>query len=556
MRHRKDSNKLPKIREFPPGQWTIKAIGQVHRDPDIPTEPIIDVLIESADNKQNIIEIGVGQLPVLKLGTQWLNGRLLPAITNNLKTFSLNDVLISKQTVEYVQMYEQFDTGKFLIPPYLWKLNPKFGGARCLAINFLGNTYGIILPLAEIARFYYCSSTDLAHSAFLGDYRESHIDRVINPDKSGFDESIDRAIIHLRQKYADNDAWTVARIFNSDTALKGVRRIHSSLVRRSVNSEPSFFNCDVPFQGTTNWKVRGFYIPDPDYPRYIVLQLLNCSHPFPFSEVQADRDNNANKANLETDIANEDKKGYARPKHLDSLSDTSVANKELNSNVEADKSSMVFNIEIPAEQFGFLEGKEIIKPEDKAFNEYKSVPSPFMAVIGDKLGTGQGDYSKDSTNQRAKINRTIGVGSDLDMLLEAVELLKAQGIAADIRINSVLPLAESERRRQWGYLDSATKTRRQYVAVSIIHNNQYFCWIEFEQRYKGERSVGLLRSTEEMYISDGLLHEILRNLSRLKGVWDGEMGSATDNTCVLVEKVKHTWHTPESLSQVIKNRIN
>lgn len=556
MRYRKDSNKLPRIREFPSGRWTIKALGEVQRNPDVPTEPIVDVLLESKESAQKIIEVGAGQFPVLKHGSQWKDGNLLPYLDNRITTFFLNDVSINRQTVEYIQMFDQYDTDKYLIPKYAWKLHPKVAGAKCLAIDYRGNKHGIIIPLAEIARFYYCSSTDLAHSTFLGDYRESHINRVVNPDKCGFDESNDRAIIHLRQKYAYNDAWTIARILNSDTALRGVQKIHSSLVKRSVNSEPRFFNCDVPFQGKTNWKARGFYVNDSYGPRYIVLQLLKCFHPFPFSEVQANRDNNANKANPETDIAYEDKKDYGRPKHLDSSSDMKGTNKELNSQVETDKNSMVFNIEVPAEQFGFLEGKEIIRPEDKAFNEYKSMPSPTKAIIGDKLGTGQGDFSSSSTNQRAKINRKTGVGSDLDMLLEAVRLLKAQGIAVDVRRKSVLPLAEPERRRQWGYLDSATKIRRRYIAVDIFHKNKYFCWIDFEQRDKEGRAVGLLHHASGMYISDGLLNEILGNLSRLKGVWDGENGRAVGVHDVLLEKVKHTWDTVASLSYVIKNRVN
>lgn len=556
MRYSKDSNKLPRIREFPSGRWTIKALGEVQRNHDVPTEPIVDVLLESEESTQKIIEIGVGQIPVLKYGSQWKDGNFLPQLDNQIETLSLNDVLINRETVEYVKMYEQYDTGKYLIPPYAWKLHSKLAGAKCLAINYRDNKHGIIIPLAEIARFYYCSSTDLAQTAFLGNYRESHINQVVNPEKCGFDESIDRAIIHLRQKFSDNDAWTIARILNSETALKGVRKIHNSLVAKSVNSEQGFFNCDIPFQGMTNWRVRGFYIDDRYCPRYIVLQLLRCSHSFPFSELQVDRDNNANKADPKTDISYEDKKDYERSKYLNSSSDQTNSNKELNSQVETNKNSMVFNIEVPAEQFGFLEDKEIIKPEDKAFNEYKSALAPIKATIGEKLGTGQGDFSISSTNQRAKINRKTGVGSDLDMLVEAVEILKSQGITVGIRIKSVLPLAEPERRRQWGYLHSATKMRRQYIAVDIFHNNMYFCWIDFEQREMEGRAVGLLHHAEGIYINNGLLNQILANLSRLKGIWEGEKGRAVESTQIHFEKVKHTWDTAENLSYLIKNRIN
>lgn len=64
----------PPIREFPKGDWTIIWHGRVTRKPDVPSELLIEVLIRSK-NGDRIIEIGAGQLPLLKLGGNWIDKR-------------------------------------------------------------------------------------------------------------------------------------------------------------------------------------------------------------------------------------------------------------------------------------------------------------------------------------------------------------------------------------------------------------------------------------------------------------------------------------------------
>ncbi len=65
----------PPIREFPKGDWTIIWHGRVTRNPKVPSELLIEVLIRSK-NGDRTIEIGVGQLPLLKIGSNWRDKRL------------------------------------------------------------------------------------------------------------------------------------------------------------------------------------------------------------------------------------------------------------------------------------------------------------------------------------------------------------------------------------------------------------------------------------------------------------------------------------------------
>jgi hypothetical protein len=116
-----------------------------------------------------------------------------------------------------------------------------------------------------------------------------------------------------------------------------------------------------------------------------------------------------------------------------------------------------------------------------------------------------------------------------------------------------MPLSAPAGRKQWAYLDSSTLTKRRYIAIDITIGSFHYVWIDIEQRRKGECSVGLLKHTEK--IENEALALILRNLSRLKGVWDGKSGSALKCTEIQFERVLHTWDCSGALSKIIKTKI-
>lgn len=280
----------------------------------------------------------------------------------------------------------------------------------------------------------------------------------------------------------------------------------------------------------------------------MVLQLLKCSHPFPFTQLQVDRDNNSTKADSETDIEPEDKTTYNR--NLKKDDENELDGQELNSDTETHKNLPIQNILSQSLQFDFLENKEIIKPENKEYNRYKSPPNKPKGPKADGLGTGQGDYSKDSTNQQAKINRSKGVGADLEMLQEAVDQLSKEGMNIKIRRIDIVPLSEASTRREWAYLEYASRARRSYIAVDIQKNGNHYCWIDIQQRRKGECTVGLLKSNQR--IGDETLDSIMRNLARYKGVWDGDNGSVITGTSLELDRVFHIWNNTLKLSSTIK----
>lgn len=540
----------PPIREFPNGNWTIIWHGRITRNPQVPSDPLIEVGIRSRHGDQTI-EIGVGQLPLLKIGSNWRDKRLTIYEPDQIENFTLPKINITPDSVRIIQAWDKIEAGKYAIPPSIRDIPREFASSSCLAIEYNQDPYGIIIPASEVARFYYCHSTDLAHSAFWGEYSYD-LNDIVNYEKCGFDSELDRAIVHLRQRFSDIDAWTIGRILFDENAKHGVQEIHQSLLRNLDSNKSGFFECAIPFIGTTRWKAKGLQIGTKERPRYLILQLLKCSHPFPFSQLQVDRDNNSTKADSETDMEQEEKKTYDR--NLNRNDEKEIDGQELNSETETHKNLPIQNILSQSAQFDFLENKEIIKPESKEFNRYKSPPNKPKAPEADGLGTGQGDYSQNSTNQQAKINRSKGVGADLEMLQEAVKQLSAEGINIKIRKIDTVPLSEASTKRQWAYLESASKTRRSYIAVDIKHNGNYYCWIDIQQRRKNECTVGLIKNKE--IIGDQTLDTIMKNLARYKGVWDGAKGSVVSGLSLEFERVLHTWNSIDKLESVIIQKIS
>uniref|UniRef100_Q31F41 TnsE C-terminal domain-containing protein n=1 Tax=Hydrogenovibrio crunogenus (strain DSM 25203 / XCL-2) TaxID=317025 RepID=Q31F41_HYDCU len=538
---------VPPIKEFPNGSWTIIWHGKVSRNPNIPSEPLIELHLRSKE-KDEIIEVGVGQLPILTIGAHFLNKRLTTGTPDKIENLILPGINISQENIKVITAWEKIEDGKYAINPNSMKIPFSAASTKCLAINYNDDPFGIVIPTSEIARFYFCQSTDLAHSAFWGEYTHS-LDQIINLEKCGFDEETDRAIVHLRQHFSNDDAWTIGRILNDEIALLGIQEIHNSLLRGIDTDHSGIFSCGIPYVGITRWIAKGIQMGTNEHPRYLITQLIKCSHPFPFTQLQVSRDNDAGQAAPETDKSQNEKKPYNRPNRQKKSNEES---NPLNSESETHKNLPISNILSRSAQFDFIENKEIIKPESKEYNEYKSMPDKPKAPDAKGAGTGQGDYSQNSTNEQAKVKRRNGVGADLSMLTEAVQILKDGGMDIKIRMTSTLPLASSPHRRQWAYLDSGTQTKRNVIAIDIKRNSTHYCWVDIEQRRKGECAVGLLKSDKP--IGDEVLLTILKNLSRLKGIWGGSKGNAVSDFNIYYNRVLHTWDSAPILAKIIETK--
>ena len=521
------------IKEFPnDGRvWRIDWFGAVRKNDNVPTEPTIDVYLRpvSVTDKTSIADfgwlnkericctIGVGQLPVLTIGSLWKNGKLLDYQV--IVPSNLPNVNIAEDSVRLIEAAHKDQTG-YIINKAAFDIGGFKNGlsARCLAIESDGDPYSIIIPVAEVIRFYYAISTNLAKIAFLGSY-ETNFDQIIG-ERCGFDSKTKILIIHLRQWLYDNEGWVLGRILRDKNAQQGFFQIHRSLVKQSVGKyHQPMPETNFPFQGKTDWAARCLSFTSGGKVRTLILELLRCTAPFPFSNLVVIRDNDGRQASPETDLPESNKRPYLRNQGL-----KSGTSKKLHSIEEPVQNMKRMVIDYVKERFGDLWNKELIKPE-KEFCNYRKTDLLFLppSESTTALGTGDGTSGQSKT---APISISINVGKETDIaqkprshsrsealpatfenMMAAVRYLSEnyqdKGVTAKVWSTLYMPLT-SNRSSQWSYLDtSATttnlvKTPRRVLIAELNIDNMLFWLVEFEQRESESLTAAMIYGASSM----------------------------------------------------------
>ena len=562
------------IKEFPnDGRvWRIDWFGAVRKNDNVPTEPTIDVYLRpvSVTDKTSIADfgwlnkericctIGVGQLPVLTIGSLWKNGKLLDYQV--IVPSNLPNVNIAEDSVRLIEAAHKDQTG-YIINKAAFDIGGFKNGlsARCLAIESDGDPYSIIIPVAEVIRFYYAISTNLAKIAFLGSY-ETNFDQIIG-ERCGFDSKTKILIIHLRQWLYDNEGWVLGRILRDKNAQQGFFQIHRSLVKQSVGKyHQPMPETNFPFQGKTDWAARCLSFTSGGKVRTLILELLRCTAPFPFSNLVVIRDNDGRQASPETDLPESNKRPYLRNQGL-----KSGTSKKLHSIEEPVQNMKRMVIDYVKERFGDLWNKELIKPE-KEFCNYRKTDLLFLppSESTTALGTGDGTSGQSKT---APISISINVGKEtgitqklrshsrsealpatFENMMAAVRYLSEnyqdKGVTAKVWPTLYMPLT-SNRSSQWSYLDtSATttnlvKTPRRVLIAELKIGNMLFWLVEFEQRESESLTAAMIYGASSMKAEE--IKKILHLLAKSKGIWK----NISTNGKFHIRSMKHSWPSIE-----------
>ena len=576
------NNKMPviQIKEFPnDGRvWRIDWFGAVRKNDNVPTEPTIDVYLRpvSVTDKTSIADfgwlnkericctIGVGQLPVLTIGSLWKNGKLLDYKV--IVPSNLPNVNIAEDSVRLIEAAHKDQTG-YIINKAAFDIGGFKNGlsARCLAIESDGDPYSIIIPVAEVIRFYYAISTNLAKIAFLGSY-ETNFDQIIG-ERCGFDSKTKILIIHLRQWLYDNEGWVLGRILRDKNAQQGFFQIHRSLVKQSVGKyHQPMPETNFPFQGKTDWAARCLSFTSGGKVRTLILELLRCTAPFPFSNLVVIRDNDGRQASPETDLPESNKRPYLRNQRL-----KSGTSKKLHSIEEPVQNMKRMVIDYVKERFGDLWNKELIKPE-KEFCNYRKTDLLFLppSESTTALGTGDGTSGQSKT---APISISINVGKETDIaqkprshsrsealpatfenMMAAVRYLSEnyqdKGVTAKVWPTLYMPLT-SNRSSQWSYLDtSATttnlvKTPRRVLIAELNIDNMLFWLVEFEQRESESLTAAMIYGASSMKAEE--IKKIRHLLARSKGIWK----NIPPHGRFHIRPMKHSWPSIEEYASSI-----
>lgn len=563
----------PSIQSFPKDGriWRLDWLGPIRKNSQPSIEPTVDVVLSPVipsklgnpqdescvdGSARRQASVGIGLLPYFRVGTLWRDRRILSGTAGKRETFE--NVIISPSTVRIVSMgaiEESLGPGKYLVPPFLYKVGSVGMGSKLIAVDYGGDPFGILLPAVEAIRFYYAGSSYLTYLSFFGCY-ELYLNSIIDPRKSWFVKKDGKCILQLRRKVHDEDAWIIGRVLNNKIARSGAKRIYDSVAKDIAGNRPAYPICGLPFEGITRWIARGLQFKSSQgKDRFLIFELTRCSAPFPFEQLAVNRDNSNEVAPSDTDISVEDKlPAWALPKtnnNSESTAQTIQTARDPQRNVKP------VEILLPGKRFDALEGKTVQKfvPES---NRYKSAQLKVLQGIeaeelssGPETGGG-GNSSTGSATTKNK-ERLKGADPSFEYMVQAVEKLeKTYHVKASMRSLEYerykIPPSEPSFRNQWAYLRYRGKIQRYLWAININVHVTSFCFVDFEMRHRGERTAALVRRLDGLCISDEDFDKMLNGLSANNGKWEHAYFMKIG---FHVAKRRHTWTNGDDLAKAI-----
>jgi hypothetical protein len=517
------------IDDFPDDDllWRIEWIGGVGYNSSVPTDPLIDICLAQLGGGENNplsarsrssqikrpVRIGVGLLPYIAIASVWRRRR--PVFTN--LAASRRSLCFDTSSCRIVPLADLADA----IPrsSYLFGVSwPAVRRTLVATVEQNGDPYAVMIPTAEIIRFYYATSTRLAQALFWGEY-----DQTFNAERSGlFEEGAVR--VHLRRWLEDQDAWTLARYLSSPVMQREASRLYQSLQLRQLNSptliaEPDqALPCGFPFEGPTT--VQGIFVrlpgatPDTS-PRWLILQLERCSAPFPFDRVVVDRDNDSARGeNAEDENL---KPAWAKAEESESEVEK-LAPDMFQSNEEPRRGLEPLRIGLIEDRFEYLSGKTLIKDE-KIVQRYRFLPMKTAASQRPTgLGTGQGTWGA-SDLQLTKLTtvpspvqkrREVPVlPASLETFVQALELLAEQRQPYEVRLIGVgegdtsfgehtlasFPTHDSPKGKRiaWAWIKTEKRARRVAIAEIRLENKIAYA-LEIERTNQQHAILVMTRS--------------------------------------------------------------
>ncbi|WP_144406604.1 hypothetical protein [Xanthomonas oryzae] len=508
------------------------------------------------------VQVDIGHLPFLTVGTLWKNHRQLAQVTG--ADLVLPDIEISIDTVRLIDVGTVLSEvpKRWLIPPYDHAVDKRAMRSRCLAIEYGGDPYGILLPVTEAIRFYYAVSTDLAHIVFSGGF-QLDLSHIINTDDFGMVPGTERMYLKRRRWLSDADGWIIGRVLCSPQAAAGVACVYDSLLRHSANAVSAFPECGLPFEGATRWRARGVQISrgKGNGSRFLVHELLRCSAPFPFRELHVDADNDNSQAeDPEKDLPEVEKRlAWATPSKIAKHDPED----ELQSDLPPDADIGTVQVLQPGDRFDDITGKDIIRtPKDQC--RYKS--AAFRRPQGlEALGTGQGTWEDNAIAPlRAEWERSEDVARRQESLPASFDSLQAvvnalnrlDGVTAHIRPSTrnteFLRLTKPSGYRQWSYLESARRIRRRVMVVDIACNGAFGSIVEYERRDSERSRVALFVTRESREVSEATLIQLLDGLVAAEGVWANLKSYPTD---VRFEPFNHSRPSADKFAADLRDAV-
>lgn len=495
--------------------WRIEWFGGIAYNPHVPSEHQIEVALArvppSAGSKihpkylplrteRRNVQVGIGYLPYLALGTLWQEGHP-----------DSRELMISEKSFQIDVDKQDFisaDTrvnGGWVISPSKYPFGdnwPALKDTMLVAIEYGGDPYGLLIPALELFRFYYATSTDLTKAACWGDIQQTYDHKESGRLSDG------NFKVHLKQNLSKHDAWTLARYIESPEMQYQIKQFHRQIPVAQINAGSipvtpvRAVKCGFPFSGRTTIRGRAINVSsDGATPRWLVLRLTGCAYPLPFGDVVADWDDNY--INIPINEHDEEE-GSGVEIHVRPPGKERKPVKKLESSAEPSRRWKPLEIQLPEDRFDGLKRRILITAPGKERKVHFRVVSTAKEII-EGLGSGDGTWGesnlkrvrllnipREETQQPPKQKKPLPV--DIANFMAAMHLLREKhgftgsfigvsdnDIHVDGSVFSTFPRRNPDTNRmlKWPVLDNGEL--RRLVVARIVSNGKIAYALEMER---------------------------------------------------------------------------
>ncbi|TCV88209.1 hypothetical protein [Sulfurirhabdus autotrophica] len=246
-------------------------------------------------------EVPAAELMRLPLNVLIENSRIArdPCLPLPSEEMGILDVDFSKSKFKLISRHAKFHKTNEYVIPYMDGRSPLYdsvgGRAYYVAIEYKGDPFGIIIPCAEVFRFFYCTSSRMLYT-ILSDKILNPDRFIIDPARSGTQEDNPKiAAIWLRQWMLNSDRRHIARLFFTPDAFEEAKTI---FLRASGNVGDGAFKhaliASPPNHGEMNLKCIFKRLISKGQERFFVTRLISATNwTIPFDEIHFGRDNDA-----------------------------------------------------------------------------------------------------------------------------------------------------------------------------------------------------------------------------------------------------------------------
>lgn len=293
---------MKKILNFPqltpdPRLWRIDWFGEVgypgairrYAQPclKVSISPLLEpaevssVIVHTALDEQQSIWMPVGSLPMLRIGDVWQNGKLALQPEYEKAVFPNMDIgprlsLFIKAGLSIGESY--------LLPFNEHPWHRQHTHSYCVAVK-VSDSVTLVIPGAELIRFYFGSCSILLHRLITRPFREGQLIR---------EKHFDHERKHLHLKLADGipcfAVSDLGRIATDEEARRAAASIYEHCVKATAQGELPYPYMGFPFRGKTTLVASGMWLSFAGEANrtFLAFRLSSCSHRFVFDSLTYD----------------------------------------------------------------------------------------------------------------------------------------------------------------------------------------------------------------------------------------------------------------------------